>query len=65
MAALVVECLRCGSTRLTRRTVWRQLESPECPRCGYLGWSPVLEPAEPGRDRQGRPAAPRHLRPVA
>ncbi len=64
--ALAIECLRCGTKRLARRTVWRRLESPECPQCGYLGWAPVLELAE--SEPAKRPAgagAPGLLRPVA
>jgi len=41
MESLVVECLRCGSLRFVRRNVFRRLDSPECPRCGYLGWAPM------------------------
>ncbi len=51
MDALAVECLRCGSTRVARRTVWRRFDAPECPRCGYLGWAPVLELTEGERKR--------------
>jgi hypothetical protein len=51
MDAVAVECLRCGTTRLARRTVWNRFESPECPRCGYLGWAPVLELSEVERRR--------------
>ncbi|MDQ3821717.1 MAG: hypothetical protein M3321_00560 [Actinomycetota bacterium] len=32
MTNRTVECLRCGDTRDLGR-------SPECPRCGYLGWA--------------------------
>jgi hypothetical protein len=43
MESLVVECLRCGTTRMARRDVFKRFEAPECPHCGYLGWAPVLE----------------------
>jgi ribosomal protein S27AE len=64
--ALAVECLRCGTTRLARRDEWHRLESPECSRCGYLGWAPMLEltEAERGHLRE-HPVEERRLRPVA
>ena len=66
MDTLVVECLRCGSTRLVRRNVFRRLDDPECPRCGYLGWAPTLALTESERhDLRQRPPARRRLRPVA
>jgi hypothetical protein len=40
--SLVVECLRCGTSRVARRDVFKHLETPECQHCGYLGWAPVL-----------------------
>jgi hypothetical protein len=46
---LVVECLQCRTTRVARRDRFNHFESPECPECGYLGWTPVLEVAEPER----------------
>jgi hypothetical protein len=49
MGSLVVECLGCGNTRIVRRTVFRRFEAPECPRCGYLGWTPMLELTESER----------------
>lgn len=33
-----IACLRCGIVRASGRTATRQLDSPECPHCGYLGW---------------------------
>lgn len=66
MDVLAVECLRCGATRLARRDEWQRLESPECPRCGYLGWAPVLELTEAERERlRELPVEGRRLRPVA
>jgi hypothetical protein len=53
--SLVVECLRCGTSRVARRDVFKHLDSPECQNCGYLGWVPVLEVAE--GDRRRRPRA--------
>jgi hypothetical protein len=41
--SLVVECLRCGTSRVARRDVFKHLDSPECQHCGYLGWAPVRE----------------------
>lgn len=46
MESLVVECLRCGTSRVARRDVFKHFETPECPHCGYLGWAPVLELTE-------------------
>jgi hypothetical protein len=46
MEPLVVECLGCSTTRVARRDRFGHFESPECPECGYLGWTPVLEVAE-------------------
>jgi hypothetical protein len=51
MEPVAVECLRCGTTRVARRTVWKRFEAPECPHCGYLGWAPLLELSEPERKR--------------
>ncbi len=53
MESLVVECLRCGTSRVARRDVFKHLESPECQHCGYLGWAPLLELM--GRDDKHRP----------
>jgi transposase len=36
-----VECLRCGSQHELVRSPWRQLQSGNCPRCGYVGWADV------------------------
>jgi len=52
--SLVVECLRCGTSRVARRDVFKHLESPECQSCGYLGWQPLLEVAEGDRLRRPR-----------
>ena len=49
MDSLAVECLRCGSTRFARSSVFRRFDAPECPRCGYLGWAPTLELTETER----------------
>jgi hypothetical protein len=51
MDSLVVECLRCGTSRVAGRDRFKHLESPECPECGYLGWAPVLELTEAERDK--------------
>jgi hypothetical protein len=66
MQAFAVECLRCGTTRLARRDEWHRLGSPECQRCGYLGWAPVLELTEVERGRlRELPVEQRRLRLVA
>lgn len=67
MDAIAVECLRCGTTRVARRTVWKRFEAPECTHCGYLGWAPVLELTEGERRRlRDRPVEQRRaLRVVA
>jgi hypothetical protein len=66
MEAVAVECLSCGTSRLARRTVWQRFEAPECPRCGYLGWAPVVELSEVERRRlRERPVAERRIRVVA
>jgi hypothetical protein len=46
---LVVECLQCGTTRVAQRDRFKHFESPECPECGYLGWTPVLAVIEKER----------------
>lgn len=56
MDSLVVECLRCGTSRVARRDVFKHLESPECQHCGYLGWAPLLELAP---DPKRRPRVPK------
>lgn len=38
-----MECLQCGTSRVAHRDRFKHFESPECPECGYLGWTPVLE----------------------
>ncbi|MGH3007995.1 MAG: hypothetical protein ACRDLM_01110 [Gaiellaceae bacterium] len=66
MTSLVVECLRCGTSRIARRDVFKHFEAPECPHCGYLGWAPVLELTETERRRpRGRQHAGRRLTSVA
>jgi hypothetical protein len=35
-----VVCLRCGCTHSLPRVSWRCLQESECPRCGYVGWTP-------------------------
>jgi hypothetical protein len=66
MESLVVECLNCNTTRVARRDSFGHFESPECPECGYLGWTPVLEvtEAEP-RTQPERLRAERRLPSVA
>ncbi len=62
---LTVECLRCGTARQTRYTVWRHVESAECPKCGYVGWANSVELTEPQRRAlRERPLEARRLRAV-
>jgi hypothetical protein len=62
MESLVVECLRCGSSRIARRDVFKHFDEPECPQCGYLGWAPMLELTEvERRDLRERPVAERSV----
>jgi hypothetical protein len=62
---VIVECLRCGTTRQARYTVWRHVESAECPRCGYVGWAHSTELTEPQRRAlRERPLQARRLRAV-
>ncbi len=66
MESLVAECLSCGHTRLIRRSVFSRFDSPECPRCGYLGWAPMLELTEPERgELRALPVEERRLPSVA
>jgi DNA-directed RNA polymerase subunit RPC12/RpoP len=58
MESLVVECLRCGTTRLARRDLYKRFEVPECPQCGYLGWAPVLELTGADRPAPGEHPSP-------
>jgi hypothetical protein len=62
MESLVVECLRCGSHRQTDQTPLRKV-SPECPRCGYVGWAAVAALTERERGAlRARPLERRRLR---
>ena len=55
MESLVVECLRYGTSRVSRRDVFKHLDTPECQNCGYLGWVPLLEvTGDPDRRRRPR-----------
>ena len=66
MDSLVVECLRCGTSRVARRDVFKHLETPECQHCGYLGWTPLLEVAgDPKRRRRVRRLSELRLTSVA
>jgi hypothetical protein len=62
MESLIVECLRCGSSRERAESPLRQAD-PECPKCGYVGWAPVSALSE--RERKAlrdRPLERRRLR---
>ena len=66
METFVVQCLRCGTSRATQRDVFKHLDAPECPECGYLGWAPALELADADlRPRKPRIARRRRLASVA
>jgi hypothetical protein len=67
MESLVVECLQCGTTRVARRDQLKHhFDSPECPECGYLGWTPVLELVKPeSTPRSKRRRSERWLHSVA
>lgn len=65
MDPLVVECLQCGTTRVARRDRFKHFESPECPDCGYLGWTPVLEVTESERPAPREQASAERLPSVA
>jgi hypothetical protein len=45
---------------VARRDRFKHFESPECPECGYLGWTPVLEVTEPERDAPREPVSVQH-----
>ncbi len=51
METFVVQCLRCGTSRATQRDVFKHLDAPECPECGYLGWAPAVELTDADRRR--------------
>jgi hypothetical protein len=62
MGLVLVECLRCGTTRHAADTPMRHAH-PECPRCGYLGWAPVESLTESEREAlRTRPPERRRLR---
>jgi len=56
----MVECLQCGTTRVAWRDRFKHFESPECPECGYLGWTPVLEVSEAERPAPRVPQLAEH-----
>ena len=56
MESLAVACLQCGTTRMARRDEFKHhFESPECPECGYLGWTPVPQPMKAERAKLRAP----------
>ena len=62
MESLVVECLRCGSHRELEPSPLRT-PTPECLRCGYVGWARVGDLSD--RERRAlhaRPLERRRLR---
>jgi Zn ribbon nucleic-acid-binding protein len=63
MESLVVECLRCGTSRQLDPAPLRQANPPECPKCGYVGWAPVDDLSEQERRAlRARPLERRRLR---
>lgn len=66
MESLAVECLRCGTSRIARRDMFKHFDEPECPHCGYLGWAPTIELTEiERRDLREHPVDRRRLTFVA
>jgi transposase len=66
MESITVECLRCGENHRLESGPWRQLQSGECPRCGYLGWAPTALLSEVERRAlRDRPLERRRLHAVA
>ena len=67
MESFVVECLQCHATRVARRhNLKHHFDTPECPECGYLGWTSVLEPvAVKQRVPRGARRSERRLHSVA
>ena len=60
---LAIECLRCGRPRHVQRTLFRHIDDPECPRCGYVGWALVVDLTEAQRRQlRDRPPERRSLR---
>jgi predicted RNA-binding Zn-ribbon protein involved in translation (DUF1610 family) len=41
MTAIPVECLRCGKRHQIMRASRSTIHEGECPRCGYVGWTPA------------------------
>ena len=46
MECIEAECLSCGKKRSVTREEGRQIFSGDCPRCGYVGWAPVMSLSE-------------------
>ena len=56
MAALAVECLRCGERHDLARDSSGRLGRGECARCRYLGWADTAVLGGPDRAAlRGRP----------
>ncbi len=51
MAALAVECLRCGERHGLSRDSSGRVERGECPRCRYLGWADASALSERARGK--------------
>lgn len=63
MAALEVECLRCGEQRVLQPESRSNLYAGECPRCRYVGWAPTVDVSEATRKvLRERPLERRRLR---
>ncbi|HMI99943.1 MAG TPA: hypothetical protein VK488_08935 [Gaiellaceae bacterium] len=58
-----LECLGCGARRFVLSPVRSNLETGECPRCGYVGWASPNDLNEfTRRALRDRPVERRRLR---
>jgi hypothetical protein len=56
---LNVRCLECGTAYLKPMNGSISVVNPGCPRCGYVGWTPLTAGG------QARSVADRRLRPLS
>jgi hypothetical protein len=62
MAALRIECLRCGEVR-AQEAPKHHVDAGGCLRCGYVGWASSADLTEPlRRTLRERPLERRRLR---
>ncbi len=65
MAALQIECLRCGDVRVVHSDSHDRLDGGECAHCRYVGWAASTELDERLRSRlRTRPVERRRLHPA-